>query len=173
MKRGLLATVLFVTFAVAGPAQAAVPNLAVEVDRTAISTTLGKDFTFRSTISNRGSSPTGPLVAHLNILSLRSGVYVDPEDWSDSRTRYLAPIPAGGSTTLTWTVTAVNPGSLGVYVAVFPASGEGRPATGPTVRAAIAERKTIDSGDVVPVALGVPALLGALAVGIRLGRRRR
>jgi hypothetical protein len=172
VRRTLLAAALVVAFAVAGQAQAASPNLSVEVDRTAIATTLGKDFTFRSTISNRGSSSTGPLVAHLNVLSLRPGVYVDPEDWSDTRTRYLAPIPAGGSQNLTWTVTAVNPGSLGVYVAVFRASGAGRPVTGPTVRAAIAERKTIDSGDVVPVAIGVPALLGVLAVGIRLRRRR-
>jgi hypothetical protein len=172
VRRCLLAAALVVAFAAAGSAQAAVPNLSVEVDRTAISTTLGKDFIVRSTITNRGSSPTSDLVAHLNILSLRPGVYVDPEDWSENRTRYLAPIPAGGSTTLSWTVTAVNPGSIGVYVAVFPSSGAGRPVTGPTVRAAIAERKTIDSGDVVPVAIGVPALLGALALGIRIRRRR-
>jgi hypothetical protein len=172
VRRWLLMALLAATV-VAGPAHGAAPNLSVEVDRTAISTTLGSDFSFRSTITNRGPAATSPLVAHLNILSLRPGVYVDPEDWSENRTRYLAPIPAGGSTTVPWSVTAVSPGSLGVYVAVFPASGEGRPATGPTLRATIAERKTIDSGDVVPVAIGVPALLGVLAVGIRLGRRRR
>ena len=172
MRRLVVVAVVIAAFVVAAPAQAAVPDLSVAVDRTKISTTLGKDFVFRSTITNRGSSPTSRLVAHLNILSLRPGVYVDPEDWSENRTRYLAPLPAGGSTTLSWTVTAVNPGSLGVYVAVFPSSGAGRPATGPTLRAQIAERKTIDSGDVVPVAIGVPALLGALALGIRIRRRR-
>jgi len=170
--RSLLAA-LVAAVLVAGPAEGAMPDLSVEVDRTTISTTLGSDFSFRSTITNRGSSPTGRLVAHLNVLSLRPGVYVDPEDWSENRTRYLAPIPAGGSTTVPWSVTAVSPGSLGVYVAVFPASGAGHPVTGPTLRADIAERKTIDSGDVVPVAIGVPALLGVLAVGIRISRRRR
>jgi hypothetical protein len=173
VRRSLCAVALVAAFVVAAGAEAAVPNVSVEVDRTAIATTLGQDFSFRSTITNRGSSPATGLVAHLNVLSLRPGVYVDPEDWSENRTRYLAPVAAGASTTLSWSVTAVNPGSLGVYVAVFPSSGAGRPVTGPTIRAEIAKRKTIDSGDVVPVALGVPALLGAVAVAIRIRRRRR
>ena len=164
----LLAFALFV----AGGATAAVPAVSVDVDPTLVKTELGRDFSLRSTITNGGSRPAVGLVAHLNILSLRPGLYVDPEDWSESRTRYLAPIPAGGSTTLTWTVTAVNSGTLGVYVAVFPSSGVGRPVTGPTLRADIAERKTIDASGIVPIALGVPALLGAVAVGIRLRRRR-
>lgn len=172
MRRCVYVTALLGALIVPVGAEAAVPDVSVEVDRTSISTTLGRDFSFRSTITNRGPRPARGLVAHLNVLSLRPGLYVDPEDWSEARTRYLAPIPAGGSTTLTWTVTAVNPGSLGVYVAVFPSGGAGRPVTGPTVRAAIAERKTIDSGDIVPVAIGVPALLGALALGIGIRRRR-
>ncbi|MGH3116892.1 MAG: hypothetical protein ACRDQ2_07215 [Gaiellales bacterium] len=172
MRRSLCAFALAAGFVVAAGAEAAVPALSVEVDRTTVATKLGQDFSFRSTITNGGSSPTSGLVAHLNVLSLRPGLYVDPEDWSEARTRYLGPIAPGASRTLQWTVTAVNPGSLGVYVAVFPSSGAGRPVTGPTVRAAIAERKTIDAGDIVPVAIGVPALLGALALGIRIRRRR-
>lgn len=164
---------LAVALVAAAGAEAAVPAVSVKVDRTAISTKLGQDFSFRSTITNRSGSPATRLVAHLNVLSLRPGLYVDPEDWSEERTRYLAPIPAGGSTTLTWTVTAVNSGSLGVYVAVFPASGAGRPITGPTVRVDIAERKTIDASGIVPLGLGVPAVVAALVVGLSLRRRRR
>ena len=172
MRRLVSSALLAVVLVGAGRAEAAVPAVSVEVEPTEITTELGQDFSVRSTIRNEGSSPAVRLVAHLNVLSLRPGLYVDPEDWSESRTRYLAPIPAGGSTTLTWTVTAVNSGSLGVYVAVFPSSGAGRPVTGPTVRADIAERETIDAGGIVPLALGLPALLGALAVGVRLRRRR-
>lgn len=172
MRRLVSSALLAVVLVGAGRAEAAVPAVSVEVEPTEITTELGQDFSVRSTIRNEGSSPAVRLVAHLNVLSLRPGLYVDPEDWSESRTRYLAPIPAGGSTTLTWTVTAVNSGSLGVYVAVFPSSGAGRPVTGPTVRADVAERETIDAGGIVPLALGLPALLGALAVGVRLRRRR-
>ena len=172
MRRLVASAMLLFVLVGAGSAQAAVPDVSVEVEPTSLKTELGQDFSFRSTITNRGSSPAVGLVAHLNVLSLRPGLYVDPEDWSEERTRYLAPIPAGGSTTITWNITAVNSGILGVYVAVFPATGAGRPITGPTVRADIAACETIDAGGIVPIALGVPALLAALAVGVRLRRRR-
>jgi hypothetical protein len=55
---------------------------------------------------------------------------------------------------------------------VLPRNGEPRPpATGPTVHVSIARRKTLNSGGILPLALGVPALLAALALGLRLRRR--
>jgi hypothetical protein len=161
-----LVAVALAVLALAGPAAAGV---SVRVDRTAISTSLGHRFVFHTTIANGGAASARGLIAHLNVLSLRNGVYVDPEDWSSHRTRYLAPIPAGGSVTLTWMLQAVNAGSIGVYVAVLGASG--RPVTGPAVHVAIAERKTLNSGGVLPLALGIPALLAALALAIRARRR--
>jgi len=144
----------------------------VSVDRTAISTALGRTFVFHSTITNRSTAPATGLIAHLNVLSLDRGVYVDPEDWSSHRTRYLAPIPAGASTTLTWKMQAVNSGSFGVYVAVLPQSGAARPpVTGPTLHVSIVQRKTLNSGGTLPLVLGIPALLGALALGAKLRRR--
>ena len=152
-------------------AAAAADGLSVKVDRTSISTKLGHKFGFRSTITNRSSTAASGLIAHLNVLSLRNGVYVDPEDWSTHRTRYLAPIPAGRSKTITWTLQAVNAGTIGVYVAVLPENGAGRPATGQAIHVAIAQRKTLNSGGILPLALGVPGLLGLVAVGLRLRRK--
>jgi hypothetical protein len=152
----------------------AVPaRVSVAVDRSAISTAIGKKFTFHSTISNHGSLAASGLIAHLNVLTLRNGVYVDPEDWSSHRTRYLAPIPAGGSVTITWKMQAVNSGSFGVYVAVLPQSGVPRPpTTGPTLHVSVAHRQTLNSGGILPLALGIPGLLGLLAVGLRVRRQR-
>ena len=65
----------------AGAHGADASGLTVTVDRTSISTTLGRKFSFTSTISNSGQAAVGGLIAHLNVLSLRDGVYVDPEDW--------------------------------------------------------------------------------------------
>jgi hypothetical protein len=147
-------------------------RISVKVDRTQISTTLGGKFSFRTTITNRGSSEARGLIAHLNVLSLKDGVYVDPEDWSSNRTRYLPPIPAGGSVTTTWGMQAVNDGDFGIYVAVLPESGEARPpTTGPAIHLDVAERKTLNAGGIVPLALGIPALLGILTLGLRLYRR--
>jgi hypothetical protein len=105
------------------------------------------------------------------VLSLRNGTYVDPEDWSSHRTRYLPPVPAGGSVTLTWRMEAVNHGSFGVYVAVVPDSGPARPpAVGPAIKVAVADRKTLNSGGILPLALGIPAALGLVTLGLRFRR---
>lgn len=171
MTRAVCPAVLALAL-LAAPAEAAAPPVSVEVNRTSIRTDLGQTFSFRTTIRNRASAAATGLVAHLNVLSLRPGTYVDPEDWSTSRTRYLPAIPARGSSTLTWRVTGVHSGAIGVYVSVLPASGAGRPITASMVRVDIAERKTVDAGGVVPIALGVPAALSLLIVAVGVRRRR-
>ncbi len=148
-------------------------SVTVSVDRTTVDTSLGRTFRFTTRVANTGAAATSPLVAQLNVLSLQPGTYVDPEDWSSRRTRYLGSIPAGASRAIDWTVKAVNSGDIGVFVAVLPQSGESvAPVAGPTVHVEIAGRKTLDAGGILPLALGIPALLGALTVGLRVHRRR-
>ena len=168
MRRLLLASVL--ALVLAGPAEAAV---SVTNDRTAITTKLGHEFTFHSRIENRAATPARHLVAHLNVVDLTGHTYVDPEDWSSQRTRYLRPIPPGGSTTVSWPMNAVNAGTIGIYVAVLPRTGAPvRPTTSPTLRLRIEDRRTLNSGGVLPLALGLPAALGLLAFAVRVSRRR-
>jgi hypothetical protein len=168
----LVVAVVVVSVAVAASARAA-GDLTVATDRTAIATKLGHKFVFHSRIGNRGTTPVSGLVAHLNVVDLTGHTYVDPEDWSSQRTRYLAPIQEGGSTTLTWRLKAVNAGTIGIYVAVLPRSGAPvAPVTGPTVRVSIEEHRSLNSGGILPLALGIPGLLGALALAVRLQRRR-
>jgi hypothetical protein len=169
VRRLLLASLLGVL--VGAPAAQAATGLAVVNDRTAIAVKLGHKFVLHSRIENRRGSAAAGLVAHLNVVDLSGHTYVDPEDWSSSRTRYLKPIPADGSTTLTWPINAVNAGTVGIYIAVLPRSGAAvPPTTGPTVRIRIQDRKTLNSGGILPLALGIPGALGLLALGVRLRR---
>jgi hypothetical protein len=156
-----------------GDSSTALADVSVTVDRTGVATGLGKRFTVRSTFANPGPDEARGLVAHLNVASLRPDVYVDPEDWSTSRTRYLDPIPAGGTATVRWSLQAVNAGTFAVYVAVLPQDAAGRPpAVGPAVRVTVAERRTLDAGGILPLALGVPTAIGLAAGGLALRRRR-
>ena len=168
---GLLLVAL--VLAAAGRASEAPARVAVTVDHPRIATKLGAKFAFRSTVTNLGSEPASGLIAHLNVLSLRRGTYVDPEDWSSNRTRYLATIPPGGSTDVTWPMQAVNHGEFAIYVAVVGSSGSPRPpTTGPTIHLAVAERRSLNAGGILPLAFGVPAAIGVLAFGVRAYRRR-
>jgi hypothetical protein len=144
----------------------------VELDRTQISARLGQHFTFTTTIQNDNAQTEDDLVAHLNVLSSDPGTYVDPEDWSAHRTRYLSPLAPHEVRRVTWTVTAVNSGSITIYVAVLPRHGAGQVAVSPPLRVEIAKRRTLNSGGVLPLALGIPALLGLTALGIRARRPR-
>jgi hypothetical protein len=169
VRRALAWTFLASLLLVAG-AQAG-DRVSVGVDRTAIATQLGHKFHFRSTFRNSSGAPASGLIAHLNVLSLQRSVYVDPEDWSSHRTKFLPPIPAGGSLTVTWPMEAVNHGKFDVYVTlVSPRTIGGAPAIGPAVRVAVADRRSLDSGGILPLALGLPALLGLLALGLRYRR---
>ena len=167
MRRLLLT--LLLALGLAAPAQAAI---SIANDRTAITVKLGHKFVFHSRIENQGARAASGLVAHLNVVDLTGRTYVDPEDWSAHRTRYLQPIPAGGASTVTWPMNAVNAGTIGLYVAVLPRSGAPvRPATSPIVRLRVQDRRTLNSGGILPLALGIPGALGLLALAVRASRR--
>ena len=171
MRSRVLLALIAAALALVPAAPAA--EVVVRIDRTHVSTSLGRSFSFTTTVANHSADPTGTLVAHLNVLSLKPGVYVDPEDWSSNRTQYLDPIPPGGSKTVRWRVKAVNGGSLAGYVTVVPQSGAGTPATTHALRFDVASRKTLNSGGILPIALGIPAGIALLAFGVRDQRRRR
>lgn len=159
--------------ALAGAAHAG-SNVSVSVPRTHLTTQLGRNVVVRAIFTNRGSTATGPLIAHLNVLSLREGVEVDPEDWSTHRTRYLGSIPARGSRTITWPVHAITTGRIALYVAVLPESGVTRPpVTGATIQLSVAGRDTLNAAGILPLALGIPLLLGLITATVRGIRGRR
>ncbi len=164
--------VLVAELASAGAASAGVTDLRVSTHPTAVATSIGRKFILRTTISNDGQAPARKLIAHLNVLSVRPGVYVDPEDWSSQRTRYLRPIPAGGSQTVGWILQAVNAGDFAVYVAVLSNDGRTLLATSPPLRLEVGDRRTLDGGGVLPLVIGMPAALGLAWIGVRARRRR-
>ena len=165
-RRGAAVVVVAAVLAAAQPALAATAPPRITLDRGPVAVRLGTTFAFSSTLS-AGAAATGPLVAHLNVVSLDPATYVDPEDWSTHRTRYLGAVAAGDSASLRWSVKAVSSGPIAIYVTAVPADGSGPIAVGPPLHVQVAERRTLNSGGVVPLALAVPALLLVVAVVTR------
>ena len=164
-QRLLAATLALLALGAFVPAAgAAAPR--ITLDRGSVAIRLGKSFAFTSTLT-AGPGRAGPLVAHLNVVSLDPSTYVDPEDWSTHRTRYLGPLAAGESRSIRWSVKAVSAGPMAIYVTAVPAGGSGPIAVGPPLRVQVADRKTLNSGGVVPLALAVPAAVIALAFAAR------
>ncbi|HSV66539.1 MAG TPA: hypothetical protein VLJ59_11610 [Mycobacteriales bacterium] len=185
MRPSFVAAAMLVALAVpaaaARPAAAGSPAgrsdgpVAVTVDPSRVNAVLGDRFTVRAQLTNVGGAPTDRLIAHLNVASLTSDVYVDPEDWSSSRTLDVAPLGPGGGTSREWELQAVNVGSFDVYVVLLPvgaAAGSGPLVVSPPVHVTVAGRQTLNAGGALPVVIAVPVLLG-LAVALARYRLRR
>ncbi len=159
-------------FATAAPDPA---GLAAVSAQPRLSTSVGQHLDYRVSIVNDSPSATGQLLAHLNIASVTGGSYVDPEDWSAERSRFLPALAPGAAVALTWDVQAVSPGMFALYVVVLPAGTAATPdqrlvVSTPT-RVEVAARRTLNAGGVLPVAVAVPVLLGLVALAGR-GRNR-
>jgi hypothetical protein len=148
------------------------PLVQVSMSRDRVSTGLGESFGFSTRIENTGTATLSGLVAHLNVVGLSSGIYVDPEDWSEERTKSVASLGPGESADLSWDVTAVTGGEAAIYVAVLPGvSPAGAPLfVSPAMDVRIAAAKDFNTDGVLPLALCVPALLALATLAVR--RRR-
>jgi len=173
MKRAvLLASLLVAVFACSAvPAWARPLTVEVTPDPTRVATVLGGRFTITTQVANTGSTPTGDVLAHLNIASMQDDVYVDPEDWSSSRSQNLTLKP-GESRTLSWDIQAVNAGRFAAYVVVLPegteVSGAEGLAVSPLVKIDVETRSALSESGALPVVLAIPLLLGLGAIALRL-----
>jgi hypothetical protein len=184
MRRALrlaaaLVPMLVLAGAITGPVSAvpaSAPGVQIAFDRATVVLGVGDRFALPSVLTNTGTAPSEPMLAHLNVASLTDDVYVDPEDWSASRSKQVPSIPPAGSIFLDWQLQAVNAGSFDVYVALLPngqaSAGAGPLVVSPPVHLTVAARKSLSAGGALPVALAVPILLGLLAAAARTRHRR-
>lgn len=152
------------------------PNVTISVTKTDVSTKLGAVFQFSSTITNTGDTDTGPLILNLNFVALNPKTFVDPEDWSGERTITMGSIAAHQSALRSWTVKPVVKGEVAAYVVALPKSPEratqGPLASSPAIYIHVDERRALNPGGVLPVALIVPALVAFAFAGGLVFRRR-
>jgi hypothetical protein len=171
----LIAAVWTISQRQARAQEAEASELTITVSETEKSTLTGDVFTFTSEISNEGSERTQPLIANLAFVATDGETYVDPEDWSGSRTKAVAPIAPGDSATITWTVKTVLHGDVAAYVTALPAPPELSPesplAISPAILMHVEEDRKLNPGGVLPTVLAVPALLAVGFVGLRAVRR--
>jgi hypothetical protein len=166
---GAVALVMTAAPARANSAGSGIP-VQISQDMTTESALIGSPFSFTTTVRNSGDHALRGLVAHLNVVSMDPGVYVDPEDWSTHRTQYLTPVPAQGSVRLAWSVHAVNAGRFVVYVALATSAGDSVVA-GPALHTVVHAPQQIDATGILPVAIAVPAAVLVLLVAARYRRR--
>jgi hypothetical protein len=148
----------------------------ITFDKARVDLVVGDKFTLTSTITNDGAASTTPVIAHLNVASLTSDVYVDPEDWSSSRSKYLPPLAPGQSVDVTWNLQAVNSGWFDIYVVSLPRGSSSLGAdplvVSDAVLAKVAGKQTANAGGALPAVIGIPLVVGGAALWSRYRHRR-
>jgi len=175
----IAAALLFVSghpVAAQGGSNEEVNGLSISVNMTTISVSESDYFNFHTIITNNGTEATQPLVAHLNVASLQKGVYVDPEDWSELRTKFVDPIAPGASVNLSWRVHALFAGNFAVYVVVLSRDTSSIPVVSDEIHVHIEKWEVMQLTDVNPIVTAVPVMIGVLYVGQKswlvINRRR-
>jgi len=151
---------------------ASAQNAAIEItmSETHIVTSVGRVLSIESMIVNHNESTSAPMLAHINVVSA-DGSYVDLEDWSADVTQKVPALQAGEDTALSWDLQAVNAGSFHIYVVLVPDAGP-LVASGST-RIDVGQKRNLNAGGALPVAIVVPLMLGLGAAAIRYRARRR
>ena len=69
--------------------QGALGTLEIDIDKTTAVTNNGDKVEFHTSVTNKDTTPSPPLIVAMNIINLNAtGDVVDPEDWSPERTQF-------------------------------------------------------------------------------------
>jgi hypothetical protein len=133
---------------------------------------MGDHLRFWSTITNEGAQPVEGLVAWISLVEIDPGHEqpVDLEDWSAHKAITGATLKPGQSLRTDWPMRLIKGGDYRVVVSVTVRGGR-RVFTSPTVQFHVRQKPVLQTGRVLPVAVGVPVLLLGAMVFARFRHR--
>jgi hypothetical protein len=159
--------------AFAAPVHAAPPpsNITVEITPASKAVVLGDSLHLTVTVTNTSDQPTADLVIHLDITDPSSSSSVDPEDWTSILSKPVGVILPGDTGTVDWNIQPISPGTFSAYaVAISPDTADLVASNVLTVD--VADQRSLNPGGILPVAIAMPALVGALLLTRALAARR-
>ena len=151
--------------------------LQISIDRRYEVTNTGDEFDFKTQVKNVDShKQSGPLVVAMNIVNLGSGQPVDPEDWSPERTQAIGSLKPGQNSELTWTIESILKGDYLIYMVVTPkpvgSTSTSQPVASSAIHLTVKPHTRLNPGGIMPLAIGTPAALSVVWLGLRAVRRR-
>lgn len=133
---------------------------------------MGDTLRFHTLIRNTEADPVTGVIAWLSLVQTDPGLEqpVDLEDWSAHKAIALDVLMAGAVVETEWPIRLIQAGHYRVVVSAS-AGGEPRLAASPFRGFIVEEKPVVESGRVLPVAVGIPLLLGGLMFWRRRGWR--
>jgi hypothetical protein len=167
----LAGALLIATSPVSASASPTVDDVVVSIEPANRSVVLGESLDLTVTVSNRGGEPSADLVVHLDITDPERTTSVDPEDWTSTLTQPIGVIAPGASVSVDWTIQPISPGVFSAY-AVAISRDPAQVAVSNVLTVDVADQRTLDPGGILPIAAGMPALIGGLLLARTLTTRR-
>jgi ABC-type transport system involved in cytochrome c biogenesis permease component len=156
----------------AAPATVETSPITIDIDKDAEVINTGDEIKFSTTVTNTGATASPELVVAMNIINLGKSDPVDPEDWSPQRTQAVDSLEPGKTAQQSWSVEGVLDGNYMVYMtAIVKPSAPAEtslPVTSPGIHLTVRPFQDTNPGGVLPVAIGMP--LGLIAVAYFLRR---
>ncbi len=176
MNAGSLARwfVVFAFLVFPGAAFAAAPlDIALSADgRNPPSPQMGDRLTFHSVIRNTGSAPAQGLVAWISLVRVDAGHErpVDLEDWSALKALTRSAVAPGERIEAEWPMRLIQAGDYRVVISAVD-RGAVRVVTSPFADFHVRRKPVVESRRILPVAFGMPFLLGGIVL-VRWARKR-
>lgn len=165
---------ILLAITVAFPAgSASAESLSVDLrasSRNPTSPQMGDNLSFHTVIRNDGSIPVDGLIGWISLVQIDKGKEqpVDLEDWSAHKAVTAASLAPGKTLETDWPMRLIQAGNYRVVVSAVSRDSAGLVAS-PFADFTVRQKPVVESRRVLPVALGLPLLIG----GAMLWRRRR
>jgi len=132
---------------------------------------MGDTLSFHTVIRNDAGTPVDGLIAWISLVEIDKGKEqpVDLEDWSAHKAVTAASLAPGQSVETDWPMRLIQAGTYRVVISAVSRDASGLAAS-PFVDFTVRQKPVVESRRVMPVAFGVPLLIG---VGMLWRRPRR
>ncbi|MEL7157260.1 MAG: hypothetical protein AAFN30_11740 [Actinomycetota bacterium] len=170
----IVATAALVLSAPAAAQTSGPGDLEVSIMPEVVDVTLGESVEITVSITNHGPTPTDELVAHIDITDPTRSGSVDPEDWTATLSRGVGIIQPGSTSTAAWNLHPISGGRFSVYAVTLSPNNAAVHATAQAIDFNVEHQRTLNPQGVLPIAVTMPLLIGALlVVQWRLSRSRQ
>ena len=162
----ILPALVLVGLLVCGRSAAAATPLTIELTPSAsnpASPQMGDKLSFQTIIRNTGTDPVEGLIAWLSLVQIDKGQEqpVDLEDWSAHQAVSVASLAPGQLVRTDWPMRLIQAGTYRVVIIAVSRADTSLTAS-PFADFVVREKPVVESTRVLPVAIGLPALLALL-----------
>jgi hypothetical protein len=133
---------------------------------------MGDNLSFHTVIRNDGNTPVDGLIAWISLVQIDRGKEqpVDLEDWSAQKAVSVVSLAPGRSLETDWPMRLIQAGRYRVVVSAVSRNSAGLTAS-PFADFTVRQKSVLESQRVLPVAFGVPMLIGCAILWRRFRNR--